>query len=61
MEIGKRVKVSNPNQINYSLEGDVIESDNTWGEPMSKVKFEVAEVWYSDKDLEIVSNKQKEN
>ncbi len=53
MEIGKNVKVSNPNQINYPLKGQVIEAVTAPdGTKMSKVKFSLyTEVWYADKDL----------
>lgn len=54
MEIGKQVKVINPNQINYPLTGVVIESDDDWEQPMSKVKFGVSHVWYANEDLKEV-------
>jgi len=52
MEVGKKVKVSNPNQINYPLEGLVIKKETAPdGTKMSKIKFRTAEVWYADNDL----------
>jgi hypothetical protein len=53
IEKGKRVKVANPNQINYPLEGEVIKKEvASDGTKMSKVKFSIfTEVWYADKDL----------
>jgi hypothetical protein len=54
VEIGKQVKVINPNQINYPLTGVVIESDDDWEQPMSKVKFGVSHVWYANEDLKEV-------
>lgn len=56
MEVGKRVRVSNHNQINYPLEGVVVESDEQCGIPMSKVKFRHVEVWYADEDLTEIPN-----
>lgn len=55
MKVGGKVKVSNPNEINYPLEGVVVESDEEWGTPMSKVKFTRAEVWYQDEDLKEIN------
>lgn len=54
MEIGQPVKVANPNQINYPLQGVVTASDSMWGVPMSKVKFSRVDVWYANSDLEKV-------
>lgn len=52
MELGTKVKVINPNQINYPLEGKVIEKEVApTGLKMSKVKFTIAEVWYDERDL----------
>jgi hypothetical protein len=52
MEVGDKVKVSNPNQINYPLKGTVTKKETAPdGTEMSKVKFVTAEVWYADKDL----------
>lgn len=59
MEIGKEVKVSNPNQINYPLKGTVIETEEAWGVPMSKVQFRHVAVWYADKDLKELKSKGK--
>lgn len=56
MEIGKKVKVSNPNQINYPLKGEVVKAETAPdGTKMSKVRFSIyTEVWYADKDLKEV-------
>lgn len=58
MKVGKKVKIKNPNQINYPLEGVVIQEkvSTAWGVIMSKVKFSIAEVWYADEDLEIIDD-----
>lgn len=56
MEVGKKVKVSNPHEINYPLEGIVVETDEKCGIPMSKVKFKYVEVWYKNEDLTEVPN-----
>lgn len=59
MEVGWKVKVSNPQQINYPLAGEVIEIDEAMGIKMSKVKFVVAEVWYDNKDLTRIKTKER--
>ncbi len=53
MEIGKKVKVTTPNIINYPLVGEVIkEGIASNGLAMSKVKFsERNEAWYADHNL----------
>jgi hypothetical protein len=55
MEIGTKVSISNPNQINYRLQGIVIEKETSpEGIKMCKVKFKYVECWYSDNDLEVI-------
>lgn len=61
MDIGQPVKVANPNQINYPLQGVVTASDNMWGVPMSKVQSRWVDVWYANSDLEKVEPGQKKN
>lgn len=51
MDVGTRVKVSNPNQINYPLEGVIVEKEEFCEVRMSKVRFKFVEVWYDDSDL----------